>query len=381
MRPLIIAALALSALAAPAAAYSGGYIYRRSITVAGAVVPSTQVNFPMLVSGTYSFLATLPNQGMIHNTTTVNSQIVPADLIFTADAAGTTLLNWEVASYTAATGKLEVWVQVPSLSNGTVIYMFYDNAAVTAYQGNANSAWDTFSQATWHMANGVTQSLVDSTGNGNSLAAGNTTAASGQIDGASANNGQQTTGLTVTNPTPLYNLPSFTYSMWVNPAALTNTMGNGTITLLDVGYLQASLTASTGTVSITLPTSGSYRQATSASTLAVGVWQYIAFTYSASAAPKIYLNGAEVAYSSQGAGSGTDSSGCCGVGLGVFAPNVYIGSFNGSLDEVRIANTSRAAGWIATEYNNQSSPVTFYAVGAVTVMLSSGGASSAAIIM
>src|SRR5580700_7802186 len=116
MRRLSIVAIAVVALALPASAYSNGYVYSRAITVASAVVPSTQVNFPMLVYGTYSYLATFPNGGMIHNTATLNSQAVPADLIFTSDAAGTTLLKWEVASYAPATGKIEAWVQIPSLS-------------------------------------------------------------------------------------------------------------------------------------------------------------------------------------------------------------------------------------------------------------------------
>ena len=35
---------------------------------------------------------------------------------------------------------------------------------------------------------------------------------------------------------------------------------------------------------------------------------------------------------------------------------------NGALDEVRISNIVRSAAWISTEYNNQSSPSTFYSV-------------------
>jgi hypothetical protein len=36
----------------------------------------------------------------------------------------------------------------------------------------------------------------------------------------------------------------------------------------------------------------------------------------------------------------------------------------GLLDEVRISKTARSAGWIATEYNNQSNPSSFYTVAA-----------------
>ena len=51
-----------------------------------------------------------------------------------------------------------------------------------------------------------------------------------------------------------------------------------------------------------------------------------------------------------------------------FGKNDIIGGqyFNGSLDEVRISNTVRSADWIATEYNNQSSPSAFYTIGLQT---------------
>jgi hypothetical protein len=41
-----------------------------------------------------------------------------------------------------------------------------------------------------------------------------------------------------------------------------------------------------------------------------------------------------------------------------------IGYFNGTLDEVRLSNVVRSSSWISTEYNNQNSPATFYALGA-----------------
>ena len=35
---------------------------------------------------------------------------------------------------------------------------------------------------------------------------------------------------------------------------------------------------------------------------------------------------------------------------------------HGAIDEVRISNSARPADWIATEYNNQNSPATFYTI-------------------
>ena len=42
------------------------------------------------------------------------------------------------------------------------------------------------------------------------------------------------------------------------------------------------------------------------------------------------------------------------------------GYFAGSVDEVRVSQIARSADWIATEYNNEYSPSTFYSLGAAT---------------
>ena len=78
----------------------------------------------------------------------------------------------------------------------------------------------------------------------------------------------------------------------------------------------------------------------------------------------VYLNGIEVSYAVQSAGDGSALPDSSAVGIGLDGGNNYAFNLTGTMDEVRIANTSRSAGWIATEYHNQSSPETFYSVGA-----------------
>ena len=96
------------------------YVWARQIniptTYVSTVNGTTLSNFPVLVSGTYSYLATAANSGNIQNTTTLNGLTVPADLVFTSDSLCQTKLNWEIASYTATTGQIEAWVQISSLS-------------------------------------------------------------------------------------------------------------------------------------------------------------------------------------------------------------------------------------------------------------------------
>jgi hypothetical protein len=59
------------------------------------------------------------------------------------------------------------------------------------------------------------------------------------------------------------------------------------------------------------------------------------------------------------------------VGIGAIYRGGWIDKTTATLDECRIANAERSAGWIKAEYNNQSSPSTFYTLGSQE----SGGAS------
>ena len=50
--------------------------------------------------------------------------------------------------------------------------------------------------------------------------------------------------------------------------------------------------------------------------------------------------------------------------IGDGVPDSYFaGAFVGAIDEVRISNTARSDGWIATSFNNYASPSTFVSVG------------------
>jgi len=111
----------------------------------------------MLFYGTYAALATVLHSGNIVNVVTVLGLSVPADLIFTSDAAGTVLLNWEVAYYNGTTGKIEVHIQVPTVSHSanTTIYMFAGNALTTTFQGGARGAtWDANYSGVFHLSDG-----------------------------------------------------------------------------------------------------------------------------------------------------------------------------------------------------------------------------------
>jgi hypothetical protein len=92
-------------------------------------------------------------------------------------------------------------------------------------------------------------------------------------------------------------------------------------------------------------------------------WRYVAFTFNNAAhLQTVYVDGiavgssnfsSSISYAGQGANTiiGKHATGAAGY------------NYFGTMDEVRVANAVRPAGWIVTEYKNQNSPTTFYSVG------------------
>ena len=109
-------------------------------------------------------------------------------------------------------------------------------------------------------------------------------------------------------------------------------------------------------------------------TIALNTWYYAVGTFSRTGtAPfagnwNVYRNGV--------LNGGPNNFNLAGPATGIFTgaswrlannplwPTPGVQTSNVILDEVRVSNTVRSAGWILTEYNNQNAPATFYTVGA-----------------
>jgi hypothetical protein len=152
--------------------------------------------------------------------------------------------------------------------------------------------------------------------------------------------------------------------MWVNPASAGGTneqelftrgiygadgyyagIGGGT----GASRGKFFLTGSSGTVGYT-----------STANAAAGVWQHVVFVNVSgnSGGLNIYINGVSQSVTSY-TGFPTSSTRTAYLATYDGAAGSF---FGGSMDEVRASNTVRSADWVTAEYNNQSSPSTFYAV-------------------
>ena len=342
--------------------YDLSWTHRKAITVDHSKVSGSGdlVNFPLLFSVTDTDLKIAANGGSVGKTD-------GTDLLFTA-SDGVTKLDHELESYNPATGKTAAWIRVPSLSAtaDTTIYVYYGNAAAPDQQ-NKTGVWDSSFTMVQHFGDGVTLNATDSTVNGSNGTINGATAGVGQMGGAASLNGGNA-WIFVPN-VPKASGGRTTGSAWVKAnsapmwASILKNWANGP------GEFHLGLDNASGKLSIYVTQSnrGVIGPVMNASPFKIGVWQYVTFVTDGSFV-HLYLNGAEVGTAAAYNGTLLTSLPCLGIGA---KPNDsctgsdprYPGFWNGLIDEARISSTNLSAGRIATDYNNQSSPSTFFKVG------------------
>jgi hypothetical protein len=340
--------------------WANGYSYRRAITIDHTKVPNSDlVNFPLLVSGTFPYLATPPNGGSVTN---ANGY----DIIFTPDPAGSSVLPFEQESYTASSGKVTYWIKVPAVSHttDTVIYMFYGNASVSTDPSNKTGVWDSNYKLIYHMAdNAATTAVEDSSTNANNTintANTNGKSVAGQINTGLTYAGASNDEGASSNPVTLGG--TATFSMWFKAGSFASYARLMETSYASSYYLGMNASA-TKFYWIVNGGSGTgcadyFGGACTSTALTTGAWYYLAGTFDGTTA-KLYLNGAQQGIDTPPAAPATQS-------LPLYL-NRYLGGGyreDGAYDEVRVSNVARSSDWIAAEFANQNSPSTFFSVGA-----------------
>ena len=375
-------------------------VYHKSITVQAAQVSNGPLtNFPMLVSMTDPNLATTVNGGHVASYNAGTND--PWDIIFeglddtTCGGSGTApcRLNHEIETYVASTGQLVAWVRVPSINNGTVIYIYYGNSCMTASTQNPTLVWNANYRGVWHLSQsptGTAPQMKDSTANAyNGTAVGSFVAGDQQaavIDGGLNFNG---TNDEIQISAAALGATSVTVSAWMRVKSFSETTFSAT-TGDNLGAVVFSTRNADTNVSPTLvvsPASGGAGAqnglvfnndtanvamgAKGATAIVLNTWYYAVGTFSYTGAGNfagnwnVYLNGtqnnaATNNFNFAGTATGNFTGATWRLGNNAQWPNFS----NVILDEVRVSNTARSAGWISTEYNNQNAPATFYTVGA-----------------
>lgn len=339
--------LLLLALISP---LDAAFTYSRTITVnTGQVSSGAHSNFPMLVAGTYSYLAHTGSGGKVTSTSGY-------DIGFYSNSnCSTGKLDWETAKYTSATGAVVYWVEVASLNDGSVIYMCYGDSGITTDQSNKTGVWDSNYKGVWHV-NETSGSHLDSTSNANdssAISAATQGSGTGIIDGADVMTGAGNKVTVASASSMAIGASAFTLSAWVKFTTITGGFQGLIAQDGSINYVALMID---GTGKIRYHLGGSVFVGSTSPT--TGVWYYVVVTLTTQGGTAtLYINGASD-------GSGTSPNQSVGTAGSTYFCGDGAGILNGTCDEARYSvGVARSAGWIATEYNNQSAPSTFYAVG------------------
>jgi hypothetical protein len=348
--------------------FLGGFSCNRKITVPQANVSgSTDLsNFPLLIKTDNDCkLRTVANGGSVQNSN-------GWDIIFT-DSGGTTQLAHELVSYDAVTGDLVVWVKIPTLSatSDTDIYMYYGKSDMTCDPSNPAGVWDSNYKGVWHLDE-TSGTHFDSTTNDNDGTAqgGVNQNATGKIGGADdfdGSNDYVDIGQPANGSLDFMMDSDFCMSAWFKADSATHNMtivGQRRQSSIALGTFESSADK----IYFRIDDSAYHY---SDNGITIGDWYQVALCYDyvsgTTGNSYMYVNGVAQSTNPTNTYDAIDSGvpdqwqigderrwcpTCGSVG-----PDEL---FDGIIDEVRMSNTVRSAGWFTTSYENQRDPSSFY---------------------
>lgn len=332
--------------------YDTSWKYRRKVTIDRTKVLADLTDFPVLIS--------IPSDEHLAS----NACSDGYDILFTG-SDGVTKLSHELEKYDSVTGQLVAWVKVPSLSSSfnTEICIYYGNVDA-ANQQNVADVWSNGYQSVYHLNN----SFADSKGSYNGTNSGSLDATGVMAQGREFNpdDGADYIGI----GTRSVSGTGLTIQSWSKFDDFDVADGriiskdSGTSTQNHVWTLATASVSPDYRLQFLLKTGTNNTKDTSVLTassgnLSAGTWYLTSATYDGSNM-KIYLNGTEVGSTSK---TGDIRVNNYAVRMGNSSDNTR--PIDGILDEVRISSVARTPQWLQTEYNNQSSPPTFYSIDGV----------------
>ncbi|MFH1101064.1 MAG: DUF2341 domain-containing protein [Methanobacteriota archaeon] len=350
--------------------------YRQQITINSSLVQAPLTDFPVLIYEASD--ADLAAHALANG----------SDIIFVSESVewSTGLpddrLSHEIEKYDSATGELVAWVKIPYLSSttDTVIYMYYNltgSACIANYE-NRNDVWSNHYVMVQHL-NESANPFEDSTSYNNDAnqGGGATQNASGKIDGSLTFDGSSDYARiesTASIPGGDATNTRFTTELWM----YNGKSQGGSTAIRFMAKRQSSTVASWAcnfqsaapankvnfwTYKEPNPPGGT-NTCIQNNTITVGAWSHIVCVFDTSYGSKIYVNG-------KNDGSNTGSIGYT-IRISASTPVVlsatyngatYSDFFTGTLDEVRISDTSRNISWVNTTYRTMAMPSSFLKFG------------------
>jgi hypothetical protein len=341
--------------------YNPSWAYRRLVTidhtkVSNVTTPSTTyANFPVLVYATG--LSNINANG--------------SDIRFTL-SDGVTELPREIESYSS--GTLYAWVKFTLTkdsgdSTNDTIYMYYGNTAATepaagSTYGSQN-VWDSNYKLVHHMKDTTSSTITDSTANSNNGTKEDVNEpleTTGQIWKGQAYSTSTAYYINCGTNTSLNITGAFTIEILFKDI----TGSSGWQTMFGKGesgsnknhnYLLGLNTSDE--IDLSFGDGVNYRTFTTTSTISDNNWHHIGGVFISSSDMCVYKDGSlqTGTYAGTATLPASNTKKCVIGAANVIATFYQIDG--GSLDEVRLSNTDRPAGWIITGYNNQYNQSTF----------------------
>lgn len=274
-----------------------------------------------------------------------------------SDAALTQPLDYELTYYNSSSGALEMDVRIPTLSvsSDTVIYLAFGNSSLTS-DSSFTGVWDGDFLGVYHLGDGSTINLGDSTNNAYSLTNNNSaTATAGQTGGA-VNFSAASSQYLSNGSLPLASGSALTMSLWIySPSAnqgsqlsafnIGNQDSPNRVLLLmpwNSGTFYFDYGNDTGG-RVSFSFAGYY-----------DAWVHVTAIYNTSGNDhRVYLNASSMI---NNADSTTASSNVTGIYMGGW-PGVSQ-YWYGKMDEVKVSKVARSSSWITADYNAQKASST-----------------------
>jgi MSHA biogenesis protein MshQ len=329
--------------------------YRKKITLTSDTgkIPSTQSYFPVLINlSSDSDLA-------------ADAQDDGDDILFTS-SDGTTKLDHEIEKFNGGTGALVAWVEVPSLSTGTAIYIYYGNGGASNQQ-NPTGVWDSHYKGVWHL-NETSGTHYDATANSNDGTpnGGVNQNATGKVNGADDFDGSDDAVISPDSAS-LDITANVTIEAWINSPEFKNQYPgiackwDWSSTNPQRSY--ALYLAVYNKPFFMISDNGQYKgELLSGRQLLTNTWYHLTGV-STGSEWILYIDGEFDCNKVIGT---TIYSGTGKLSIGASMQDGSVPTdetFKGTIDEVRVSDTARTADWIKTCYQNQNDPSTFYNVG------------------
>jgi hypothetical protein len=333
------------------------FSYKASITIdhnkVGTVNNTDQTNFPVLVSGTYDGTAGAPNLKSAGNSGHVQNGN-GYDIYFYSDSGLTTRIPAERETYNASTGAVLFWVNVSTVSHtsDTVIYVGYGDSGISTDPNSdatygKNAVWDSSYKEVLHLPDGSSLSVNDSTSNANNGSSNTAAATTGQIDGGSAHNG----GSFFTPQLNVFQSNNFSIDFWFksNDTSVSNNYiminyNAGPQNAIIYEYVDNQIEFFANSYTGSDPRPNTQINITDTN------WHHIVYQYDGTNW-EAFKDGVQIMAQTRTFN---------------LTPELTTWEWvtaNHNLDELRVSNAKRSADWITTEYNNESSPSTFYTMG------------------